>query len=155
MTTSNHNDIKHQDTKHSIFEQFRRNFVALVSLVIAVSSLTYTSWRHEQTEENHNHRMAAFETLLKLGELQQLVFHRHYDNSEDKGNPRTGWSYVLTIRDLTTILPDPVPESADQLVETWGTHWEGLGNSQDSADAITGAIDSTRTSTLELLQSLQ
>lgn len=49
--------------------------------------------------------MAAFETLLKLGELQQLVFHRHYDKAEDKGNSRTGWSYVL-------------PKSADQLVET-------------------------------------
>ena len=69
----------------TIAEQLRRNFVALISLVIAVSSLSYTSWRHEQTEENHNHRMAAFETLLKLGELQQLVFHRHYDKAEDKG----------------------------------------------------------------------
>jgi hypothetical protein len=35
----------------SILEQFRRNFVALVSLVIAVTSLSYTSWRNEQTEE--------------------------------------------------------------------------------------------------------
>jgi hypothetical protein len=155
MTKSSHTKIKHSNNKHSIAEQFRRNFVALVSLVIAVSSLTYTSWRHEQTEENHNHRIAAFETLLKLGELQQLVFHRHYDKAEDKGNPRTGWSYVLTIRDLTTLLPDPVPESANQLVETWGAHWDGLGNNQDSADAITGAIDATRTSTLELLQSLK
>lgn len=62
--------------------------------------------------------MAAFETLLKLGELQQLVFHRDYDKAEDKGNPRTGWSYVLTIRDLTTLMPQPVPQSADPLVET-------------------------------------
>lgn len=155
MTTSSHAKIKHGNNKHSIAEQFRRNFVALVSLVIAVSSLTYTSWRHEQTEENHNHRIAAFETLLKLGELQQLVFHRHYDKAKDKGNPRTGWSYVLTIRDLTTLLPDPAPESANQLVETWGAHWGGLGNSQDSADTITGAIDATRASTLELLQSLK
>lgn len=139
----------------TIAEQFRRNFVALVSLFIAVSSLSYTSWRHEQTEENHNHRMAAFETLLKLGELQQLVFHRHYDKAEDKGNPRTGWSYALTIRDLTTLMPEPVPQSADQLVETWGGHWEGLGNNQESADAITAAIDTTRNKTLELLRSLK
>jgi hypothetical protein len=31
----------------SILEQIRRNFAALVSLVIAVNSLSYTSWRHE------------------------------------------------------------------------------------------------------------
>lgn len=138
----------------TIAEQFRRNFVALVSLFIAVSSLSYTSWRHEQTEENHNHRMAAFETLLKLGELQQLVFHRHYDKAEDKGNPRTGWSYVLTIRDLTTLMPEPVPQSANQLVKTWGAHWEGLGNNQQSADAIITAVDTTRNKTLDLLKSL-
>ena len=139
----------------TIAEQFRRNFVALVSLFIAVSSLSYTSWRHEQTEENHNHRMAAFETLLKLGELQQLVFHRHYDKAEDKGNPRTGWSYVLTIRDLTTLMPEPVTQSADKLVATWGEHWEGLGNNQKSADTITEAIDATRNQTLALLKSLK
>lgn len=139
----------------TIAEQFRRNFVALVSLFIAVSSLTYTSWRHEQTEENHNHRVAAFETLLKLGQLQQLVFHRHYDKAEDTGNPRTGWSYVLTIRDLTTLMPEPVPESANQLVETWGTHWEGLGHNQASADTIIEAIDTTRNKTLGLLKSLK
>lgn len=139
----------------TIAEQFRRNFVALVSLFIAVSSLSYTSWRHEQTEENHNHRMAAFETLLKLGELQQLVFHRHYDKAEDKGNPRTGWSYVLTIRDLTTLMPEPVTQSADQLVATWGEHWEGLGNNQKSADTIVEAIDATRNQTLLLLKSLK
>ncbi len=138
----------------SISEQFRRNFVALVSLFIAVTSLTYTSWRHEQTEENHNHRLAAFETLLKLGELQQLVFHRHYDQSPDKGNPRTGWAYVLTIQDLTMLLPTPAPESADQLVKTWGEHWEGLGNNQDSANAIIEAIDNTRNKIVKLLQSL-
>jgi len=99
--------------------------------------------------------MAAFETLLKLGELQQLVFHRHYDKAEDKGNPRTGWSYVLTIRDLTTLMPEPVSQSADQLVETWGDHWEGLGNNQKSADTITEAIDATRNQTLILLKSLK
>ena len=140
---------------NSIAQQFKRNFVALVSLFIAVSSLSYTSWRHEQTEENHNHRMAAFETLLKLGELQQLVFHRHYDQELDKGNPRTGWSYVLTIKDLTILMPSPVPESAEQLAKAWGNNWEGLGNDQDSADAIINAIDTTRSTTLDLLTSLK
>tara|TARA_R110000822_G_scaffold59736_29_gene149132 strand:+ start:8421 stop:8858 length:438 start_codon:yes stop_codon:yes gene_type:complete len=138
----------------SILEQFRRNFVALVSLVIAVTSLSYTSWRNEQTEENRNYRVAAFETLLKLGELQQLVFHRHYDQELDKGNPRAGWAYVLTIRDLSMLLPTPVPESTKELTDTWGYHWQGLGSNQDSADAITQAIDNSRNNTLALLQSL-
>lgn len=139
----------------TIPEQVRRNFVALVSLVIAVSSLSYTSWRHEQTEENHNYRTAAFEVLLKLGQLQQLVFHRHYDQELDKGNPRTGWAYVLTIEDLSSLLPDPAPENADLLVKAWGSHWQGLGSDQQSVDAITGAIDNSRQQTITLLESLK
>lgn len=68
-----------KDAKNSILEQLRRNTVALISLVVAISSLSYNTWRNEATEENRNLRVAAFEILLKLGELQQVVFHSHYD----------------------------------------------------------------------------
>lgn len=139
----------------TIREQLRRNFVALVSLVVAVSSLSYTTWRNELTEENRNYRTASFEILLKLGELQQLVFHRHYDQELEKGNPRAGWAFVLTVRDLAVLLPEPMPASTQQLVDTWGANWQGLGEDQTSADAITGAIDSTRDQTLLLLRSLE
>jgi len=47
------------------------------------------------------------------------------------------------------------PQSAEQLVETWGDHWEGMGKSQQSADTITEAIDATRNQTLILLKSLK
>ena len=56
------------DAKNSILEQLRRNTVALISLVVAISSLSYNTWRNEATEENRNLRVAAFEILLKLGE---------------------------------------------------------------------------------------
>ena len=138
----------------SIRQQLRHNFVALVSLVIAVCSLSYTSWRHELTEENHNYRVASFEILLKLGELQELVFYRHYDKELVKGNSRTGWAYVLTIRDLAQLLPGAMPESTRQLVEHWDQGWQGLGSQQASADAILGAIDNTRDETLDLIRSL-
>ena len=86
-------------------EQLRRNAVALISLVVAISSLSYNTWRNEATEDNRNLRFAAFEILLKLGELQQVVFHVHFDKDLDKGNPRVGWAYVLTINDLAKVLP--------------------------------------------------
>jgi len=138
----------------TIRQQLRHNFVALVSLFIAVCSLGYTSWRHELTEENHNYRVASFEILLKLGELQELVFYRHYDRELVKGNPRAGWAYVLTIRDLSALLPGTVPESTEQLVEDWGENWQGMGLQQASADAIPRAIDDTRDETLDLIRSL-
>ena len=140
---------------NSIREQLRRNAVALMSLVVAVSGLSYNTWRNEITEENRNLRHAAFEVLLKLGELQQVTFHAHYDRDEVRGNPRTGWAYVLTIRDLSAVMSMPVQDQADDLLAVWGGHWEGLGREQDSADAIIAAIDSTRVATVELLRSLE
>jgi hypothetical protein len=140
----------------SIAEQLRRNTVALISLVIAVSSLSYNTWRNEKTEDNRKQRFAAFEILLKLGELQEVVFYSHYDkDKQQKGNPRTGWAYVLTVSDLSRILHPPLPDTADRLLAVWSESWATLGEEQASADAITAAIDSARDATLQLLRSLE
>jgi len=142
--------------RNSIIDQLRRNAVALISLVIAVSSLSYNTWRNEKTEDNRNQRFAAFEILLKLGELQQVVFHHHYDmDVSDKGNPRTGWSYVLTVRDLTRVLNPPLPGTADKLLTTWSENWEGLAENTANVDFIMGSIDEMRSETLQLLDSLE
>ena len=139
----------------SFKEQVRRNSVALISLFVAVSSLSYNTWRNERSEYNRNQRVSSFEVLLKLGDLQQLVFHNHYDHdSKDKGNPRTGWALVLTIQDLSTVLESPVPDSSKVLVGVWGDHWSQLGDSQGSADAILSSIENVRADTLALLGDL-
>ncbi len=141
--------------RNSIVNQLQRNTVALISIVIAVSSLSYNTWRNEKTEDNRNQRFAAFEVLLKLSELQQVVFHSHYDKDmSDKGNPRTGWSYVLTVRDLSRVLQPPLPVKADELVKIWGENWDGFGEKQESEDLIMEAIDKVRSETVILLESL-
>jgi len=140
---------------NSIKEQVRRNMVALISLVIAITSLGYNTWRNEKSEENRTYRAVAIETLLKLGELQQLVYHNHYDHdTQDKGNPRTGWTLVLTIRDVTQILQKPVPESSEALRATWEAHWSELGSSTESKDAIEGSIELLRSDLLAMLKAL-
>ena len=76
------------DASNSVANEIRRNTVALISIIIAVSSLSYNTWRNEKTEDNRNQRLASLEVLLKLNELQQVIFHSHYDkDSLDKGNP--------------------------------------------------------------------
>ncbi len=136
-------------------EQVRRNLVALISVFIAVSSLSYNTWRNEETEHNRNQRMASFEVLRKIGELQELVFHSHYDpDIVEKGTPRTGWALVLTIRDLAQVLDAPLPDTSEQLVAIWGEHWQGLGTEQASADAVLGGIEQVREETLTLLRAL-
>jgi len=44
-----------------ILSQLRHNFVALISLAIAITSLSYNTWRNEHSEGNRNKRFAAFE----------------------------------------------------------------------------------------------
>lgn len=139
----------------SIGAQLRRNAVALISLVVAITGLGYNTWRNEATEANRNQRQAAFEVLLKLGELQQVVFHGHYDRNDELGNPRAGWAYILTVNDLSSVLAEPLPATMDELQVTWAAHWAQLGESQESADAILASIDSARAQTIELLQMLE
>lgn len=105
---------------YNLLEQLRRNTVALVSIVIAVSRLSYNTWRDEETEDNRNVRSAAFDILLKPGELQQVVFGNHYDKDDAVVlNPRTGWAYVLTIGDLLRVSSVTMPAEADDLYDVW------------------------------------
>ena len=82
-------------------QQLRNNAVALISLVVALGSLSYNTWRNERTEYNRNVRTATFELLVKLSELERVVYLAQYDRDRSGGNPRTGWTYVLVIRDLS------------------------------------------------------
>ena len=142
--------------KISILNQIQRNAVALISLVIAVSSLSYTTWRNEETEYNRNQRYAAFEILVKLNELQLVVFHQQYDKDiTNKSNFRIGWAYVLTIKDLSEVLRSPLPDKANELLTVWNQNWGDLGETQSSVESILSGIDETRIETLKLLKSLE
>jgi len=142
--------------KTSITGQLRRNLVALISLVVALSTLSYSTWRNEKSEDNRNQRQAAFEILLKLNELQRVVFHHHYDEDlDDKGNPRLGWAYVLTIRDLAQLVEEPLPVRAAELSAAWNDNWAELSDSKESVDSILASVDATREATLSLLKSLE
>ena len=145
-----------ENPKGSFVKQLQRNMVALISIFIAVSSLSYNTWRNEKTESNRNQRTAAFEILLKLGELQQVVFHHYYDKDrQDRGNPRTGWTYVLTIRDLSRLMPIALHDDPAPLLQIWSDNWEGLEDNESSLEAILAGIEHTRGKMLELLQSLE
>ena len=50
----------------TVIQQIRNNLVAIISLVVAISSLSYNTWRNELTEENRNIRFAGFEVINSL-----------------------------------------------------------------------------------------
>ena len=138
----------------SLSEQLRNNAVALLSLVFAVTTLSYTSWRMEQTEENQNIRAAGFEILLQLAELQLNVDHAHYGMNEERGNPITAWTHVLLVRDLSRIMPGDMSAKADELHETWQENWSRVKNSESHVKIVTAAITEARKACLASLASL-
>lgn len=140
---------------NSIKDQFRRNTVALISLVVAISSLSYNTWRNEASEDNRTQRLVAIEVLMKLADLQRLTWHHYWDkDTEDKGNLRTGWTLVLVIKDISQILGDPLPESTQSLWMTWDKYSDDLDDSREAEGAIIDAINIVRADALALLQEL-
>ncbi|WP_395376298.1 hypothetical protein [Marinicella sp. W31] len=139
-----------------MINQLRRHSIAIISLVVALSSLSYNTWRNEKTEYNRNQRQASFEILLKLNALQQVVFYNHYEQDTlNRGNPRLGWTYILTIRDLSMILRSPLPEQAQSLLNLWEQNWEVLDRDVAAKNAIEAGMDQYRQAILKLLQSLE
>ena len=139
----------------TIRQQLRNNAVALISLAVALTSLAYNTWRNERTEHNRNVRTATFEILTKLAELERVVFLAQYDHDASGGSPRTGWTYVLVIRDLSAVVPGSVPRRAAQLQQAWSENWEALGRDDETAvNHIDGAIDEMRNAALTTLTSL-
>ncbi len=134
-------------------DQVQRNLVALISLFVAVTSLSYNTWRNEKSEYNRNQREASFYLLLHLGEFRELLYHLEYD-SDVVGDEafRSGWVILLAIEDLSQLLEPPLPETATSLKGAWGT-WE-TERSTPNRKAIERELDSMRALTLEMLEEL-
>jgi hypothetical protein len=136
-------------------QQLRANAIAILSLTIALSSFSYTAWRTERSEANRTTRQAAFQMLVALGQMQEVVYRAHYDHDAVHGSPRSGWVYVQTINDFSATLPAPVPARAQSLLESWRDHWEGLGTQESDAVAIDDALGACRVAVVEAIRALQ
>jgi hypothetical protein len=137
-----------------ILTQIRKNTVALISLILAIASLGYNTWRNEETEFNRNIRFAGFEVILKTGELQRIVLHSHYGQGPLIEHARNGWVYILQLEDLCRLMPPPMNAIMTKLKQTWQQNWETLGDSAASLDTINAAIDALRMETQARLQAL-
>jgi len=129
---------------YSIGQQIQRNLLAIISLVVAITALSYNTWRNETSEENRNIRVASFEILIQLGKLQLITDYAQYDNDSVQGNPITGWGHVAMIEDLSFLMPVPIPEMASDLKQVWSKNWQKLGKDQNSVKHITNAINAMR-----------
>ena len=136
-------------------EQVQRNLLAIISLAVAISALSYNTWRNETSEENRNIRLASFEILVQLGKLQIITDHVHYGNANRETNPITGWGHVAMIDDLSFLMPDPLPGEAVKLKNIWQENWEGLGTDDSSAVKITETITAMRETVKSQLKTIK
>ncbi|MBY6205244.1 hypothetical protein [Halomonas denitrificans] len=153
----------------SVRASLRRNTVALISLVLAITSLGYAAWRGETSEVQRNHREAAFRILVEVGELREAVLTRSFfvGRVEDPSttavpDPATwimGWGKVMMIRDLSTVLPEPLPDRGRQLFESWQSaagrlHAQDRETRQQATDDLLERIDRIRDATVQLIHDL-
>lgn len=141
-------------------DQLKSNAVALISLVVAVSSLGYNTWRNETTEHQRNTRHAAFEIVEQLGELQananQLAYFGETGNNSAWNQ---GWGNVLSIRTLGQLLSGDVPAETESLFQVWSEQVGSLdaedSTRRDAADrAVTEQIRRTNQAVIDLLRGL-
>jgi len=160
-------DCDHRHS-HSIGSQLKRHSVALISLLVALASLGYNTWRNETSELHRNWRQAAFQITVEVNELQQIVLYRRYFHGREEHpflplqHAETwvgGWGKAASIRDLTSLLPEPLPERGQVLFETWQKHAGSLdeegAEAGEAEQALLAAIDKTRNSVLTLIEQLR
>lgn len=154
----------------TIPQQIHRNAVALISLVVAVSTLAYNTWRNETTEEQRNVRHAAFRVLENLGEMQEVVDARYYylargEAGLSEGELRLrGYGSAAMTRDLMMLMPSPAPEAGKRMFDAWVEYFGALDEvdsrglhtpeSTEAEAALTEAIQDTRTAVIEVLHRL-
>ena len=141
--------------QHRIFEQIRRNSVALISLVVAISSLAYNTYRNELSEANRTTRQAGFEIISELSKLQQVMLFARYDVEDPRGETTVGWSHVLTIRDLSFAMPENIQQQAEKLFTSWQKHSRRISAPDDkSYKLIDKEIDETKEIILDSIKQL-
>jgi hypothetical protein len=154
--------------RHRFRVQLRRHSVALVSLLFAASSLAYNTWRNETSELHRNWRQAAFDLTHEVNELQQIVLYRRYFHTRSDEPVRgpsdadtwiRGWGKAAGVRDLTSVLPEPLPKQGVQLHAAWQEHAGDLDAdgelAQTAEHELLDAIDAVRGSVLGLIQELR
>jgi len=138
----------------TIIEQLKRHAVALLSLTVALVGLSYNTWRNERTEQNRNIRVAGFEILKILGELQLVVDYAHFHEDQQQGDPTMGWGKVLFIKDLAQLMPAPGPEDAERLLTTWRNNVEKIDSDNQSVQRISEDIFLARRDIIQTLRNL-
>jgi hypothetical protein len=139
---------------HMIIKKFKNDFFSIVTLAAIVTAFIVTTWRAEISEKNQNLRMAGFEILKNLGQLQIVVNYAYYQPDNVGGNPYLGWGYIALVSDLSQLMPHPVLETIQKLVIVWGDEANNLKTRKEAVEQISLQIDNSRKAVLKSIHSL-
>ena len=128
---------------------------SIFSMVFAVLGFSYNTWRMELSEDNSNIRTAAFEVLLQLSELEQVIYAAHYDKNTAEGSPRKGWVKVGLVNELSVLIGPQVKIESVQLKLIWSERWQDVTSSEDAVIELVAQIDKVRGSINVALRHLQ
>jgi hypothetical protein len=132
-------------------QQLVKHSVAVVSLITAIVGLSYNSWQANQNEINQNMRIAAFEVLKNLGELQTVINYAHFSADEARGNPIEGWKHVTMVRDLSYLLQPSAKKESQHLYDAWEKGWEHIASNQEVEEQVSEQIAKTRQAVLSTI----
>lgn len=132
-------------------QQLLKHSVAVVSLIAAIVGLSYNSWQANQNEINQNMRIAAFEVLKNLGELQTVVNYAHFSDDTARGNPIEGWKHVTMVRDLSHLLKPSAKNESQHLYEAWEKNWEQIETNKQIEKQVSQQIGKTREAVLSTI----
>ncbi len=117
----------------TISEQIRRNAVAIISLIVAVSSLGYNTYRNELTETIRTIRQAGFEMISELSKLQQVILFARFDAQDERGGTTVTWSHMLALQDLSFAMPYNIQEHDKKLFKIWQNNHENISDNDEGA----------------------
>ncbi len=134
----------------------RNNWLALLSLAIALFGLGYNTWRNETTEQHRNVREASFMVLNTLAELQQLADSRFFGGDSSEANRIAIWGRVTLTRDSAMLVSQDAQARADTLFQTWSQQEKAFNDGDKNAEkAMAEAVRATRDQVLADLRQLR
>jgi hypothetical protein len=141
--------------EHTFWRQIQKNSLSILSLLVALSALSYNTWRNEATEKNRNIRAAEFEMLRHLVDVQQIIDYAHLRQDQQKGDLTQGLNRVLLVHDLSTLTPKNVEQAAEKLRAQWVAHSDKLSSNREVASNLSEEVWQARQAVLESLRSLK
>lgn len=125
--------------KINLSKQIKQNFLAIFSIAIAISALSYNSWRNERSEANRNIRAAGFEIMKDAAQLQYIVDSTTFSNNPQKTDPIDGWVKVGLIVSLSELMMPDVEQKAIRLKQVWSDNWAMLMSDERANEKISKA----------------